>query len=190
MARDRKFSTSELFQTTTELLLQYGYEGFTFSILADHLEVSRGTLYKYYENKEELITDFMIHEMNLFLEELKNIHRIEGFEKQVDFLLELIFKNASIPHLIEIGKNIPSNLNQKVRDNQSKMEQQRFAMYHNLQAFIDLGRKEGKLKPNLPDSLVLGFIFQTIAIPNHFAIPRSEWVNSIKEMICHGMFVK
>jgi TetR/AcrR family transcriptional regulator, repressor of fatR-cypB operon len=190
MARDRKFSTHELFQTTTELLLQYGYEGFTFSILAAQLEVSRGTIYKYYENKEELITDFMVHEMNLFLEELKNIHSIEGFEKQFDFLIDLIFKNASIPHLIEIGKHIPSNLNQKVRDNQAKLEQQRFAMYHNLQAFIELGRREGKLKHNLPDSLILGFIFQTIVIPNHFSIPRSEWINSIKEIICHGMLVK
>jgi TetR/AcrR family transcriptional regulator, repressor of fatR-cypB operon len=190
MARDRKFSTNDLFKRTMELLLQYGYEGFTFSLLADQLDVSRGTLYKYYENKEELITDFMIHEMNLFLEELKNIRKIEGFESQVDFLLELIFKNASIPPLIDIGKSIPGNINQKVRENQNKLEQQRFAMYHNLQEFIDLGRKEGKLKDNLPDSLVLGFIFQTIAIPNHFAIPRSQWVNSIKEIICHGMFVK
>jgi len=190
MARDRKFSTNDLFKKTTELLLQYGYEGFSFSLLADQLDVSRGTLYKYYENKEELITDFMIHEMNQFLDELKHIRTVEGFENQVDFLLDLIFKNASIPRLIEIGRNIPSNLNQKVRDNLIKLEQQRFSMYHNLQEFIELGRSEGKLKPNLPDSLILGFIFQTIVIPNHFSVPWSEWVKSIKEIICHGMLVK
>ena len=42
MARERKFSLEELFQTTKQLLLDYGYEGFTFSLLADQLEVARG----------------------------------------------------------------------------------------------------------------------------------------------------
>ena len=34
--------------------------------------------------------------------------------------------------------------------------------------FINLGKKDGKLKEDLPDGLILGFIFQTIAIPNHY----------------------
>ena len=35
--------------------------------VAEKLDVARGTLYKYYDNKNELITDFMLHEMNLYL---------------------------------------------------------------------------------------------------------------------------
>ncbi|MCM3585841.1 TetR/AcrR family transcriptional regulator [Mesobacillus maritimus] len=189
MARDRKFSTDELFQLTHQLLLTYGYEGFTFSILAEQLEVSRGTLYKYYENKDELITEFMLYEMSQFMLKLKDIHAQEGFEAQTEYLIDLIFKQTTIPELIEIGRHIP-NTNEKVEKNKKQLDEQRMDMYYQLESYIQLGRREQRLKKNLPTSLILGLIFQTITIPNHFNVPRSEWIEGIKEIICHGMFLQ
>jgi AcrR family transcriptional regulator len=188
MARERKFSTEDLFQATKQLLLHIGYEGFTFSLLADRLHVARGTLYKYYENKDELITDFMIYEMQQFLLELEQIKDVKGFEAQFDFLLNLIFSHSEVQHLIEIAKQIPKESNEKVRANINHLEKHQLDMYHHLQAFVELGRKESVLKQAIPDGLVLGFIFQTIAIPNHFGVPHNEWVESIKHIISHGMF--
>src|SRR4051794_34954948 len=104
MARERKFSTDDLFQAAKVLLLGHGYEGFTFSLLAEQLDISRGALYKYYDNKEELITDYMLYEMNLFLIELKEVELHKSFDAQLEFLLNLIFKNAAIPQLIELGR--------------------------------------------------------------------------------------
>jgi len=188
MARTRKFSTADLFRATNQLLLQYGYEGFTISIVADHLKVSRGAIYKYYENKEELIMDFMLDEMKSFLAELKEIDSLVHFEDQFDYLLTLIFKNTSIQKLIQIGQQIPININNKVKESKHSLDQMHLDMYANLQSFIQLGKKEGKLKRDLPDGILLGIIFQSIAIPNHFGVPHSAWVASIKEIICHGMF--
>ncbi|WP_078381869.1 TetR/AcrR family transcriptional regulator [Sutcliffiella halmapala] len=188
MARDRKFTDAELFDATKLLLLQHGYEGFTFSILADHLEVSRGALYKYYVNKEELITEFMLYEMNQFLDELKGIDSVTGFEAQFDFLINLIFRHTTIYKIIEIVQHVPTDSNEKVRSNRDKLDKLHLAMYHNLQDFIRLGKEEQRLKRDLPDGLLLGFIFQSIAIPNHFGVPREEWVSAIKEIISHGMF--
>ena len=190
MARERKFSTEELYKTTKELLLLHGYEGFTFSILADRLEVSRGTLYKYYENKEELITDYMLDEMDRFLLKLQEIQHYEGFERQFNELIKLIFDHAEIHHIIIIALQIPPHISEKVKNNKAKLDVQHLDMYKHLQGFIELGRKEKKLKPHIADGLVLGFIFQTIAIPNHSGIPHSEWVSSIQEIISHGMFEK
>ncbi|PFN97502.1 TetR family transcriptional regulator [Bacillus sp. AFS076308] len=187
MARERKFSTEDLFQITKQMLLTHGYEGFSFSLLAEQLEISRGAIYKYYENKEELITDYMLYEMEHFLTELKDIESVNGFDAKFDFLIDLIFKNSTIPHMIELGRRIPINGNQKVKENHEKLEKQHLNMYHHLQGFISLGRQELKLKETLPDPLILGFIFQTIMIPNHFGIPHPQWVSSIKEMIRHGM---
>jgi TetR/AcrR family transcriptional regulator, repressor of fatR-cypB operon len=188
MARERKFSTEELFQCSKHLLLEHGYEGFTFSLLADRLEVSRGAIYKYYDNKEELITDYMLFEMNHFLEELKEIAVMDNFDKQFDFLFELIFKNNKIHQLIEIGSQIPSSINEKVQSNRMKLEKMHLEMYHYMQNFVTLGKSEQKLKSHIPDALILGFIFQTVAIPNHFGIPQDVWVQSIKEIISQGMF--
>ena len=190
MARERKFSTDDLFQAAEQMLLTHGYEGFSFSLLAEQLEISRGAIYKYYENKEELITDYMLYEMEHFLTELKEIELVDGFDGQFNFLIHIIFKNSAIPHMIELGRRIPINGNKKVQENMQKLEKLRLKMYDHLQGFISLGRQELKLRETLPDPLILGFIFQTIMIPNHFGIPKSQWISSIKEMICHGMLQK
>jgi AcrR family transcriptional regulator len=179
MARERKFSTDELFQATKALLLSHGYEGFTFSLLADSLNVSRGALYKYYENKDELITNYIFYEMDQYLLRLKQINLYQGFEAQLQFLLDLMFSYSNIQKLIKIGQQVPGH--------QDKFKTIHTDMYRFLQDFVELGKKEGKLKCHLPNNLILGYIFQSVAIPNHSEIPYSLWVSSLKEMICHGI---
>ncbi|MEH7382729.1 TetR/AcrR family transcriptional regulator [Bacillus sp. JJ1533] len=188
MARERKFTNEELFQVTEELLLTYNYEGFQFSLVAEHLDVSRGAIYKYFENKEELITEYMLFKMNQFLDELKEINSIEGFHAQFDFLLNLMFKNPELPHLIEIGKRVPVTINAKVKENKEKLEKLHIEMYRNVQGLMDSGKREKLLSTRIPEPVVLGYIFQSVAIPNHFGIPHDVWVHSIKEIICHGIF--
>lgn len=188
MARERKFSMEELYQLTKDTLFQHGYEGFTFSLLAEELDVSRGTIYKYYENKDELITDYMIYEMNLFLIELKDIETVAGFDAKFEFLLDTIFKHSKIYQIIEIGQRIPININEQVRKNKEKLELLHLEMYRLLHSFIQLGREEQKVNEKIPEALMLGYIFQSIAIPNHTLIPQGEWVAAIKEIIRHGIF--
>ncbi|WP_223596274.1 TetR/AcrR family transcriptional regulator [Neobacillus bataviensis] len=190
MARERKFSKDDLFQATEQLLLTHGYEGFTFSLLAVDLDVSRGALYKYYENKEELITDYMLNEMEHFLTKLKEIELLDRFEAQFDFLLNLIFSYSDIQKMIKIGQQIPVMANNKVKENKDQLDKFHLEMYQCLQNFLKLGKEEKKLNPQIPEALILGYIFQSVAIPNHFNIPHSVWVQSIKEMICHGMYIK
>ncbi|WP_042458100.1 TetR/AcrR family transcriptional regulator [Neobacillus dielmonensis] len=187
MARERKFTTGDLFLATEQILLQHGYEGFTFSLLAEQLEVSRGTIYKYFENREELITDYMIYEMEKFLAELKQMDVIGNFDEQFTFLLKLMFKNTAVPHMIEIGRRIPVNDNQKVKQNIERLGQLHFEMYNYCQRLITKGKLEQKIKTSIPDSIMIGMIFQSIMIPNRLQIPQSEWIASIKEMLCHGM---
>lgn len=187
MARERKFNTVDLFQAAKQLLLEYGYDGFTFSLLADRMDVSRAALYKYYENKEELITDFMIYEMEQFLLELKEIEKLSGFNQQFDFLMDFIFTKTEIHHLIKAALQVIAKLEQS-NINKEKLEKLPLEMYHYLNSFILKGKEEGKLKSHIPDSLIVGFILQTVAIPNHFGIPHHEWLNSIKEIIRQGMF--
>ncbi|MBB6446991.1 AcrR family transcriptional regulator [Bacillus benzoevorans] len=188
MPRERKFSLKELFKATKELLLINGYEGFTFSLLAERLHVSRGTIYKYYENKDELISDYMINDMHLFLNDLKAIEQYREFSEQFDFLLNTILERKEINQMILIFAQIPNHTTEKAKRNQEVLFQLHQDMYRYLQSFIELGKKEEKLKSHLPDGLILGFIFQSVAIPNHFGITHAEWVQSIKEMIKDGMF--
>lgn len=188
MARERKFSNEELFQLVKKMLLQHGYEGFHFGLLAEQLDVSRGALYKYYENKDELITDFMLYEMQLFIGDLAQIENQGDFEAQFDFLMKLIFNKAEVHQLITVVQQMGSSSNEKAKENKERLEKLPLEMYRYLQNFISFGKREGKLKEHIPDSVMLGLIFQSIAIPNHFGLPKSVWVDSIKEIISKGMF--
>lgn len=190
MARERKFSTDELYRATKQLLLQHGYEGFTISLLAERLDVSRGSIYKYFENKEELLTEYMIFEMDLFLRELKKAEFYQGFNAQFDYILNLIFENTEIHQIIGMGQSIPTNLTSKAQENKQRLDQQHLEMYQQLQGVISLGKKEQMLKGHLPDSVILGFIFQSITIPNHFGIPQTQWFSSIKEVLMSGLFAE
>lgn len=188
MARERKFSDTEVMQEAKRLLLQHGYEGFHFSLLAEQMGVSRGVLYKYYANKDELIMELMLQEMDIFLTELKQIEQVEGFEAQFHFLIDLIFKSAEIHQLIGVGGQVPQHSNENTASKKKQLDQLHLHMYSLLQSFVESGKEEGMLRRDIPDDLVLGFIFQTIAIPNHRGIPQTEWVASIKRIIRHGMF--
>lgn len=187
IARERKFTTDDLFRETGHVLLAQGYEGFTFSILAERLQVSRGALYKYYDNKDELISDFMIHEMDRFLAELREIDNCPDFESRFRYLLDLIFKRRTIHQLISSVQQIPRSGKAKVKANLARLDQLHLDMYARLGSFVGQGRREGKLRSHLPDGLVLGFIFQSIMIPNHSGIPYEEWVAAIEDIIRHGI---
>ena len=187
MARERKFSDRELYQATKELLLNYGYEGYTFTLLANQLDVSRAAIYKYYDNKEELLSEYMLYELTTFLNELKKVGKEKTFSDQFHALFNFIFDDMSLYVLRDIGMQIP-NANKKVAANKQKISNIHIELYTSLQHFIDLGRREKILREDIPSNLVLGMIFQTVNIPNTEGIPHQDWVNTIKDVISHGIF--
>ncbi|MFJ8066906.1 TetR/AcrR family transcriptional regulator [Psychrobacillus sp. NPDC096426] len=190
MARERKFTDEQLFKATKQLIIEDGYEAFTFSKLASILHVSRGSIYKYYENKDELISEFLIYEMNRFLNDFNSLDKSGDFQTQFNSLIDFIFEQSIIHQVLEIIHQIPGNTTKRVRDNKSQLNEYHIDMYQQFQGLIDLGRKENVIKSHLPAAVLLGMIFQTIAIPNHFDIPQKEWIASIKEVLSHGMFQK
>lgn len=80
-----------MYQATNQLLLQYGYNGFHFGLLAEQLNVTRAALYKYFDNKDELITEYMVEEMERFLLDLQKMKEYPLFKDQLDYLLGVIF---------------------------------------------------------------------------------------------------
>ncbi|SES00980.1 TetR/AcrR family transcriptional regulator [Psychrobacillus sp. OK032] len=190
MARERKFTDDQLFQATKQMIIQDGYEAFTFSKLASILNVSRGSIYKYYENKDELISEFLMYEMNRFLHEFHKLDKSGDFQTQFELLIDFIFEQSNMHQVLEIIQQIPANTTKRVENNKNRLNEYHIDMYQQLQGLIDLGRKENIIKNHLPTALLLGMTFQTIAIPNHFNISQEEWIASIKEVLIHGMLKK
>jgi len=188
MARERKFSTSELYEATKELFILHGYDGFTFGDLAEKLNISRGAIYKYFENKDDLFTSYMLFEMNKFFDQLKKIEEFKNFEDKFNYLMDLILNDTKIHSIIQFTRNVSLKKSKKIMSKQQKLDDLHMKMYIYLDKFVQQGKQENILKKSIPNSLILGFIFQTIAIPNHDQIPQEKWKEYIKEIIRNGMF--
>lgn len=187
MARESKFTKSELYQATNQLLLQYGYAGFHFGLLAERLNVTRAALYKYFNNKDELITEYMAYEMSRFMQDLEKIKNYHRFEEQLDHLLDVIFQYSKIHRILSLIFQIPESDHAKVNETLHYLKRQHDKMYAYLNDFIELGKKEKLLKPMFPNHVILGFIFQTVNIPNLTKLPEQEWKDLMKEFLKYGM---
>src|SRR5690606_4327929 len=183
MARESKFTKSDLYKATHHLLLQHGYAGFHFGLLAEKLNITIAALYKYYNNKDELITEYMAFEMERFLNDLEKIEEYSRFEDQLDFLLREILIYSNIHQILVWVFQIPKSKHAKVNQTLQQLEHQHEKMYALLNGFIRLGKKEKMLKPELPDHLLLGFIFNAVNIPNRSQLPEEAWTNLIKEFL-------
>jgi TetR/AcrR family transcriptional regulator, repressor of fatR-cypB operon len=189
MARDSKFTKSDLYQAINELLMKHGYAGFHFGLLAERLNVTRAALYKYFDNKDELITEYMAFEMERFLQDLEKIKDEPHFEDQLNKLLGVIFKYSKIHQILSIIFQIPKSNHPKVNKTLNQLEDHHNKMYSYLNDFVELGKREKFLKSEFPNHLILGFIFQTVNIPNHSKLPEQDWRNLVMEFLCHGMFI-
>ncbi|WP_379971327.1 TetR/AcrR family transcriptional regulator [Ectobacillus sp. sgz5001026] len=187
MARERKFTTKEIFTLTKQLLLKVGYEGFTISLLAESMAVSRAAIYKYYTNKEELIMDFMLEEMNEIVEEIGRIDSEATFIEQLDQLIHKIFQYKDLHQMLGAASQIDSRGMNTIIKKKEKLEQLHFGMYRPLQGIIERGKKEGFLVDSLSNEMIIGFIFQTIDIPNHTGVPADTFMQAVKQMILHGI---
>ena len=130
----------------------------------------------------------MIHEMNQFMEELEKIEFQHTFHEQFDYLINIIFKYSKIHQIFSMSYQIPALKNGNQSSKLKKLEQMHMEMYQRLQRFIQRGKQEGILKTCLPDDLILGFIFQTVEIPNVQKIPQEQWQRSVKKILSFGMF--
>lgn len=189
MARERKFTKDELYETTRQLLLEHGYEGFTFTLLAKKLDLSRAAIYKYYDHKEELLSEYMLFELKTFQHQLEKISQKETFSEQFDALFDILFHDMSLYELRDIGLKIPA-LSKGVAAYKQKISDLHTKLYTSLEQFIQIGRREHQLREDIPSYMILGLIFQTVNIPNTEGIPHQDWVKKIKELICHGIYKK
>lgn len=188
VGRGRKFSTSKMFDVTEQLLLTVGYEGFTIGLLADELQVSRAAIYKYYTNKESLIADFMVERMTTLVDSLQNINEQDPFLKQLDQLLEIIFSSKDLHQILSYTHVINDRGDEEIIRKLTMLQQMHMSMYLPMQKMIEQGKSEQILNQQLANDLILGFIFQSVAIPNHTHIPKEQFLQSIKQMIFHGVF--
>ena len=186
MGRDKKFSTHDLWQATHELIVETGYQGFTMSRLAAKLHVSRAAIYKHYPNKEELLIDFMVEKMRYSVTLLSEIDFTQSFEHQLRDLLERMFQLKDLHQILGMASTI-EDVSPVITEKKQVLSAMHHELYAPLNQLITKGKEQGFIDHARNNFLLLGFIFQTIDIPNHAGLPLDTFIAEIQALILHGI---
>lgn len=187
VGRERKFTTEEIFRETERLLLEVGYEGYTISLLAEALNVSRAAIYKYYTNKEELVVDFMLGHIVGIIEAFKNVDDTQSFQGQLDEVLDIVLASKDLHRILSLSQGIDTKRNEDIARKMERLHELHKEMYIPLYTMVNRGKEEGVLKEEIPNALIIAFIFQSIDLQNHMQIPEEIFTRSIKQLVRTGI---
>ena len=188
LAREKKFTIEDIYLKTHDFLINEGYENFSFSLLAKSLNVSRAAIYKYYTNKDELISDYLVRHMEQMMYDFDRMKWSLDYSEQFDQLFEIIFKYREL-HLISNKTPLKLNISPERQKRKTAVSAEVHGHFFNyIQQFIQTGKTTGHIKQEIPDSLIVGIIFHSINIPDHSTLSSKERAYFIKMIIKNGIF--
>ncbi|GAA4060944.1 TetR/AcrR family transcriptional regulator [Amphibacillus indicireducens] len=180
MARKKTFTQEELYQAAHDLMLEVGYDSFSFQALSKKIDVSRTALYKYYANKADLLQSYLDHQLNKVVERMDATNWSSNYSDKLSELMDLVFDYAET-HTISMEVPLRKWSNDNAQEPEiirSKELHARFFGY--IQAIIEEGQTIGYLKKDIPSLIIIETIFHSINLPNRTGLTAEE----------HGFFVK
>lgn len=184
----KKLDEQQLMAATEELLLEKGYDAFHFKLLSEKLNVGRSTLYEYYANKEELITVYMQNVMEHILNECEQVYNGDHAPlEKLKGLLEIFLRYSQIHQFIQMLPMLKTSNSKTVQVRLEKLSRDHEKIMRVIFELIRVARERGEIRQEIPDSVIAGFLFQAIQIPNHSGYDHREWSGIIFDMMYRGM---
>ncbi|MDN6327224.1 MAG: TetR/AcrR family transcriptional regulator, partial [Alkalibacterium sp.] len=190
MSRKKKITLEDLFKHTHQLLMTTGYDQFTFGILADHLNVSRTAIYKYYSNKDELINDYLTFKMKRFLQDFEEMEWSDDVEEHFKQMFQLIFDYSDIHHLSNVFLQKLSLQGKSLKDDENVSDLLHDIVLNHIKTFIVKGKDQGYFNASIPTSLLISMIFHSVMIVDRSGLTSSERAGYIHEILANGMLQK
>jgi len=120
--REREARRSQILQAALDVFSEKGYEKTTMDEIAERAELSKGILYYYFQNKEDLFYELIAREAEKYYtsayELIKDVnnHR-EFFSRLFQFHISYFQENRKLLGLIfPFGKSSPVFTNDKIKD--------------------------------------------------------------------------
>lgn len=187
MARHRKTDEVELMKAAEALLLEKGYEGFHFKGLSDRLNVARSTIYEYYRNKDELITDSMKQLMDTILEKCYALKKYADPIDKLKGLLKVFLEYSHIHSILEAIPMISNSTTELVAANLKTLHEQHDELFKFIIKLIDEAKVYGKIRKDIPSIVTAGIFFHTITIPNMSKMNVDEWTDFLFDVLLKGI---
>lgn len=187
MARQRKMDEAEMLKETEKLLLERGYEGFSFKALSANLDIARSTIYEYYSHKDDLITDYMYILVKKVMDEMELIaSKTTGLETMKEWL-KTFMTYDQVHHMIGMRGQLDQSESEIARNRLKQMDGLHGKMFFMLSNQVNKAKELGEVRKDLPNELVASFFFHSI-----LARPANDeniqgWAEMLNDIIENGV---
>lgn len=185
MAR-KKLYYQDLMKATEKILLEQGYGGFNFSILAQTIGIGRSTLYEYYSAKDDLIADYMKNVMDHFNADLQVVAGHQDSKEQLQKLIQLMLKYSQIHNIIKILPLL-ENRSETVIQVKEQFRQDHLDILQYVRDIIEKGKRESIIRSEIPTDILSMFFFNTINDSGFLPIEEEVWADWIWNILSKGI---
>jgi len=184
MSRKKTIDKAEIFYETEQLILESGYSGFHFKALSEKLGVARSTIYNYYKNKEELITDYML---NLLEEVVRNMKQADKENEPLKYLIHLWSRYAHMHQMLQIMPYIDQHATERVDKNIKKMFALFTEMKQKIEQILKKDQDQGEIRTDIHMTTLVGLVMASVQVPVHHYTSQSEWVEEVYQLLAYGL---
>lgn len=187
MARKKTFTQEELYQATHDLMLEVGYDIFSFQMLSKKLDISRTALYKHYANKNELLQAYLNDQLEKVVERLDSTEWSSDYAAKLSELVDFVFAYADTH---AISAMVPNR--QWTNENAHDPDIQRSKELHSeffgfIQAVIEEGQQTDYLTSEIPAIVMIEMIFHSINLPNRTGLSAEKRSYFVKKILFEGI---
>lgn len=181
-----KIERKMLMATTEKLLLEQGYGGFNFSILSNHLNIGRSTLYEYYASKDDLVAEYMTEIMINYTKELSLITEESDAEAQLILLIQLMIKYAHIHDVLQMIPLMQSE-SQPVQKVKEEFVKDHLIIINYIIDIVEYGKNKSVIREEIPTNILVNLLFNTINKPSSLDMDLNMWARWVWEIISIGV---
>jgi AcrR family transcriptional regulator len=186
MARLRSINQQELMKATEELLLEKGYDGLHFKLLAERLGVGRSTIYEYFSNKDELVASYMVNLMNTLMEKCLKLDDSDPIQQLKD-LLTIFISYSHIHKFIQYIPHLKTAKTSEMERQIEKLDHDHRELFSIIVNMIKRGQSENLLRNDLPPEIITSIFFNSIQIPRTLNVDPHDWSEKLFSVIFYGI---
>lgn len=187
MARQKKMDEAEMLKETEKLLLERGYEGFSFKALSANLDIARSTIYEYYSHKDDLITDYMFILVKKVMDEMEKISsETTGLDTMKEWL-KLFMRYDQVHYMISMRSQLDQSESEIARNRLKQMDGLHGKMFFMLSNQVKKAKELGEVRNDLPNELVASFFFHSILSRPANDENIEGWAEKLNDIIENGV---
>ena len=187
MARRKKMDEAAMLRETEKLLLERGYEGFSFKALSANLDIARSTIYEYYGHKDDLITDYMFILVSKVMKEMEIIaSETTGLETMKEWL-KTFMQYDQVHYMIGMRGQLDQSESDIARNHLKQMDGLHGKMFFMLTNQVKKAKDLGEVRADLPNELVASIFFHSILSRPANDENIDGWANMLNDIIENGV---